>query len=82
NNFLLITTELFERSFQYEFSDEVYKISNNSMDKINLSERFFDLCLWSGVRIINNRKHLISNELCIYMGITRSQWSILTEWFR
>ncbi|EJE7094447.1 MFS transporter, partial [Shigella boydii] len=82
NNFLLITTELFERSFQYEFSDEVYKISNNSMDKINLSERFFELCLWSGVRIINNRKHLISNELCIYMGITRSQWSILTEWFR
>lgn len=42
NNFLLITTELFERSFQYEFSDEVYKISNNSMDKINLSERFLN----------------------------------------
>lgn len=82
NNFLLITTELFERSFQSEFSDEIYKISNNAMDKLSTSERFFELCLWSGLRILSNREHLSAVELNIYMGMTRSHWSILTAWYQ
>lgn len=82
NNFLLITTELFEFSIQRAFSNEIYNISIKAMDMIAKSERFFELCIWSGVRTLNNRKYLTSEELEIYMGITRSFWSTLTAWHR
>ncbi|MGA7508940.1 MAG: MFS transporter [Erwinia billingiae] len=80
NNFLLITTELFEFSIPQAFSNEIYNISIKTMDMITESERFFELCLWSGVRTLNNREYLTSEELGIYMGITRSFWSTLTTW--
>ncbi|QNC61787.1 hypothetical protein G5S55_25030 (plasmid) [Shigella boydii] len=74
NNFLLITTELFERSFQYEFSDEAYKISNNSMDKINLSEDFLNYvfgaeCVLSIIENILSAMNFVSIwELLVHNG--------------
>ncbi|MGC0947154.1 MFS transporter [Pantoea agglomerans] len=80
NNFLIITTGFLERSFQYSFSDEAYKISNISIDKIVVSERFFELCLWSNIRMFNSREYMSLTELDISMGIIRSHWSTLTNW--
>jgi len=81
DNFLLLKTEFFELSIQDAFSYEIYSISAKSLDKIAESERFFELCLWSGLRILNNRELLTTAELGIYMGITRSFGSTLTSWF-
>lgn len=81
DNFLLLKSELFEISIQDAFSNEIYSISAKAMDKIAESERFFELCLWTGLRILNNRKLLTTAELGIYMGITRSFWSTLTIWY-
>lgn len=81
DNFLLLKTELFESSIQDAFSSEIYSVAEKAMDKISESERFFELCLWSGVRILNSRKMLTSAELGIYMGINRSFWSTLTGWY-
>jgi len=80
NNFLLITTETFELSVQRSFSNEIYTISNRAVNMITESERYFELCLWYGLRILNNREHLTRDELDICMGIARSHWSTLTAW--
>lgn len=80
NNFLLITTETFELSVQRSFSNEIYSISNRAVNMIAESERYFELCLWSGLRILNNRQHLTRDELDICMDISRSHWTTLTAW--
>lgn len=80
NNFLLITTETFELSVQRSFFNEIYSISNRALNMITESERYFELCLWFGLRILNNREHLTREELSICMDIVRSHWSTVTAW--
>jgi len=79
-NFLQLKTELFEFDTPTAFSNEIDSASGKAMNMIADSERFFEICLWYGIRIMNNRKSFTPDELDIYMGITRSHWYTLTAW--